>query len=100
MKGAQPYTPTRIEWLCLDLNAESKAELTEEPGYSKHFTYSGDDPNTIILFVRYRRTTDRELVNVVVNNARRLVEIKVKNRDWTWVKIREGRRDDTQIVSA
>jgi len=52
------------------------------------------------LFIRYRRTTDKELVKVVVNNARRLVEIKVKNRDWTWVKIREDCRDDTQIVSA
>lgn len=88
-EGSRLYSPTRIEWLCMELNAESKEELTNPPGYSKHFTYSGNDPDTVIVFVRYLPTTDRELLNAVVNNAKQLVELKAKNRGWTWVKVRE-----------
>jgi len=90
MPGAQPYVPTKIQWLCLDLNAESADELTDESKYSKHFTYSAADPNTVIVFVRYLPDMDRELLNTVVNNAKEIVRLKSRSYGWEdWVKVSE-----------
>ena len=63
--------------------------MTEDRQYSKHFTHSFGDPDTVIVFVRYQPTADRELVNLVVNNAKELAELYAKNRGWSWVNVRE-----------
>ena len=71
------------------LNAEGKEELSDDSGYSKHFTYKGTDPNTVMIFVRYLPHADRELLNLVVNNAKQLVQTKAARRGWSWVRVGE-----------
>lgn len=48
-KGNKPYTPTRLEWLALDLNAGV-------PSTSIKY-YTTDKPNTIAVYVFYDSST-------------------------------------------
>jgi hypothetical protein len=83
--GAEPYTPTRIEWLTTTLQASLR---TEEPNYSLQIT--SPDYETILIYVRYFPTVNREEMNIMINSARKVIHITAKSYGWdSWLKIRE-----------
>jgi len=88
-EGRGPYTLTRIEWLCVDFNSVSATKLTVESKHWMHATYQGRKPNAIVIAVGYLPEMDRQLLNVVVNNAREELQAMADQRGWGWVTIVE-----------
>jgi hypothetical protein len=88
-EGAIPYAPTRIEWLCLELNASLAEPLTGGREFSMDFTHADDDPDTLIIYVRYLPTVQRDVMNLAIDGAKNVIEIKKRQRRWTWLNVRE-----------
>ncbi len=89
--GLEPYTPTRIEWLIVELQANYRVELSSETGYS--LDYVSPDNVTVLILVQHTPDADRRIINMAVDTARRLVEMDLKSRGWqNWVRLREDIR--------
>ena len=91
--GAQPHTPSRIEWLLIRLQAAMRQSLTNETKFLIDFT--AFDPETILIMVRYYPTVDREAMNITLDTARKVVHINASSYGWNWVKVKE----DVQMIS-
>ncbi len=87
--GTEPYTPTKLEWLAVKLNACRDNNLALYK-YSIRYNTSGD--NTIEIFVQYAPDVRREWMNQMVEKCRGEVEAVVRNHGWNWVKVREKYR--------
>jgi hypothetical protein len=86
LQGWKPYTPSRLEWLALELNAESRQEATSESPFMLSFA-ALEKTDTILIYVRYLPDADRGLINLAVDGARRLVDLKAKHRGWdSWLR--------------
>lgn len=86
--GLQPYTPNRIEWLALMLQAQLRQDATADSPFSLNVVNS--DHETIFIFVRYQPNADREIMNMAVDTAREVTQITAKSYGWSsWVKIKE-----------
>ena len=91
--GAQPYIPTRIDWLTTTLQASLRSDLTEESRYLIQIT--SPDSETILIHVRYLPNVNREIMNMNIDSVREVVKITAKSYGWDkWLKIRE----DVQIA--
>ncbi len=75
-EGSVPYTPSRLEWFAMDMNVSSATDVSDA-GIAMVFVYL-EKSNEILIYVRYLPTSDRELVNKRINNARELIKIKAK----------------------
>jgi ABC-type proline/glycine betaine transport system substrate-binding protein len=86
--GSQPYTPTRIDWLATTLQASLREDALETHGYMLQITYS--DSETILIYVRYTRDANRQIMNMSIDTARSVIHTTAKSYGWDdWVKIRE-----------
>jgi len=86
--GLTPYTPTKIEWLALVVNAQ----LREQPSSDRLFSISivEADYETLTIVVRHQPTANRELVTRSIATARGVIMSTAKRYGWdTWVKIQE-----------
>ena len=88
-EGDMPYTPSRLEWLAVDLNAQLRTDLTETTGYQLQLIpIAGRD--TILIFVRYLPSVDREAMNMGIDAARKVIAIESKSYGWsTWLRVKE-----------
>jgi hypothetical protein len=91
--GEQPYIPTRIEWLALDL----QTKLPNNNGFSALRRFSigigPDYPDTILIVVCYYPDVDRQLMKTEIENYHKAINIRAKKFGWdNWVKIREDVR--------
>lgn len=92
LEGAKPYTPSRLEWLALDMEVRSRPETSEGSGFSMHFVPL-EDSDTIRIDVRYSPTVNREIINISISAAREMITIHSKANGWTsWLKIKEDVR--------
>lgn len=87
--GLQLYTPTRIEWACLQLNELAKVAWEGSSQYGLLFSYDGADPNTVVIQVIYEPEMDRVRLNKRIENARMLALRYAKVRGWDWLKVKE-----------
>lgn len=88
-EGMKPYTPTRLEWFALELNANYRTEMNDLEGYMLSFVPL-EKENTILIYVGYNKQTRRELMNRGIDNARKIIEKAARNRGWnSWLKVRE-----------
>lgn len=86
--GAQPFTPTRIDWLTTTLQANLRDEEMETNGYMLQIT--SPNPETILIYVRYTPDVNRRAMNLSIDTARKVIQITAKSYGWdNWVKIRE-----------
>ncbi|MBA5866963.1 MAG: hypothetical protein GDA67_09760 [Nitrospira sp. CR1.3] len=86
--GLTPYTPTKIEWLALVVNAQ----LREQPSSDRLFSISivEADYETLTIVVRHQPTANREFVTRSIATARGVIMSTAKRYGWdTWVKIQE-----------
>jgi hypothetical protein len=91
--GAEPYIPTRIDWLTTVLQASLRTERLQEDGYNLQITYL--DSETVLIYVRYLPTVNREIMNNGIETAREVIQITAKGYGWDkWLKVRE----DIQMV--
>ncbi|MCZ6704166.1 MAG: hypothetical protein O6940_14145 [Ignavibacteria bacterium] len=88
LQGWEPYTPTKIDWLSVVLNASNRIDWGYNFGYSLDFIVQ--ERNTILIYVRYRPNVDRELMNNTIETSRRVIKITAKSYGWDkWIKVRE-----------
>ena len=86
--GLRPYTPTQVEWLALAVNSQLRHDPSADSPYSLAVVQS--DHETLLIFVRYHPTVNREIMNSSIDTAREVIMITAKSYGWDkWVKIRE-----------
>ena len=90
LEGALPYTPSRLEWLAVELNAGGRVDLSEASGFSLDYVPI-ESENAIVIFVRYLPAVNREAMNIAIDNARSIVTLKTKARHWgSWLRVKEN----------
>jgi hypothetical protein len=88
-EGMKPYTPTRLEWLAATMEAQMRDDLTGPTDFSMDFVASSNQ-NTLLIYVRYLPTARREIMNLRIENARKVVAIESEAKGWnSWLKVRE-----------
>jgi hypothetical protein len=88
-EGATLYTPSRLEWFAVELNAEQRVDLFFDRGFMMSFA-GLEKENTLLIYVRYGPTVDREEMNKTINSAREIISMRAKSRGWSsWLRIRE-----------
>jgi hypothetical protein len=86
--GIAPYIPTRMDWLNTVLATQLNADHINDDGYM--LIISEKDPETVLIFVRYLPSVNREAMNTAIDTARKVIHITAKSYGWdSWVKIRE-----------
>ena len=89
--GMIPYTPSRVEWLALDLEASYHQDFGRDSDYSLH--YLPKPPNTILVFVHYKSETSAEAVDKAIDTAKQLVNQDASAHRWSsWVKVEVQRK--------
>src|SRR5215467_15127971 len=89
--GMTPYTPTRLEWLALDLEASYHEDFGPNSNYSLH--YLPKPPNTVLIFVHYKSEASAETVNHAIDSAKEVVYQDAASHGWrSWVKIEVQRK--------
>jgi hypothetical protein len=86
-QGLIPYSPSRIEWLALRLQAYYGN--TQFGDRMHKIVYMRSGPETITIVVQYTIGVNREIMNKDVETARELVDIEAKAQGWTWVQVKE-----------
>jgi hypothetical protein len=87
--GSQPYTPTRLEWLAVELNSSLRVELSTDSQYSMDFVPIAKD-DAILIAVTYLPGVQREVMNITIESAKKLIDLESKARGWTaWLKVQE-----------
>ena len=77
-----------MEWLALWSNAELRRDFTPE----SQFTLSvlNSDHETVLIYVRYIPTVNRQAMNMAIDNARDVIMITARGYGWDrWLKIKE-----------
>lgn len=86
--GAEPFTPSRIDWLTTTLQASLREDALGTDGYQLEITSPNSE--TVLIYVRYMPDVNRRVMNVSIDAARKVIEITAKSYGWeNWVKIRE-----------
>ena len=80
-EGNMPYTPTRIEWLALDLNAGV-------PTSSVRY-YTTTKANTIQVCVFYNSTITLKERQDLMKFGKAAIKNEADVRGWTWLKLEE-----------
>jgi len=89
-EGSKPYTPTRLEWLALDLNAGVP--------YSFIKYYTTDKANTLIVCVYYdSATTTLKQRQAFMKYAKECIINEAKIRGWDWLKLEENYKDLNEL---
>jgi hypothetical protein len=87
--GMEPYTPTKLEWILLNIKADYSSDDLDE-GFHIAFGHNAED--TIIIDVLYHHgVVDREIMNDAVESARRFVEVFQIEHDWLKIEERYQR---------
>ena len=89
LQGAQPYIPSRLEWLSLQVNASNSIRFEEGHNFMLN-CIPLDNADTILILVQYTPNVNREIMNLLVQNARDVLEKRTEARGWdSWIEIRE-----------
>jgi hypothetical protein len=88
-EGAKPYTPTRLEWLAVELNARMREDFGPDRDYALSFV-ADSKHDTIVILASYLPSVNREAMRVTINYARKAVSLLSDYRGWSsWLKVRE-----------
>src|ERR1035441_7635624 len=88
LEGSKPYTPTRLEWLAVDLNARMRRDMTAENEFTMAFVRL-EKEDAILIYVDYLPSVDRQRMNQTVDTARKVIAVESKGRGWPWLKVKE-----------
>ena len=89
-QGCKPYTPTRLEWLAMELNIEMKIEFKEGIGMDMCFSPSHHE-DAIIISVVHEPNKDKSVINNWIKRARESIKSKASSKGWEkWLKINES----------
>jgi hypothetical protein len=86
--GLTPYSPTKIEWLALDVRSQLQQNASADSPFFLSVVHV--DHETLLISVRYLTTVNREMMNSTIDSARKVIMSTAKSYGWdNWVKIRE-----------
>jgi hypothetical protein len=87
--GAELYTPTRIEWLCVELNSLGFFEWrTEDVGLHAMFVPKTGDSDTVLVKFVFTDNIDADSKNNIIRMAKDVIKHYACNRGWdTWLKM-------------
>lgn len=86
--GAESYTPSRIEWLWLHLQASNSTQISSDNFFSVDYVHNNND--TITIFVRYLPQADRSILNARIESVKKIAQMTAKSYGWdSWVKFVE-----------
>jgi len=89
--GMMPYTPTRLEWLTVDLEASYHQDFGRDTPYSLH--YLPKAPNTVLIFVHHTSETPAGALETAIDAAKQQVNQDASSHGWSsWVKIEVQRK--------
>lgn len=89
--GMLPYTPTRLEWLTVDLEASYHQDFSRDSNYSLH--YLPKPPNTVLIFVHYTAETSTGNLEKAIDAAKQQVNQDASSHGWSsWVKVEVQRK--------
>lgn len=84
--GMMPYTPTRLEWLTVDLEASYHQDFSRDTPYSLH--YLPKAPNTVLIFAHYTSETPPGTLEIAIDAAKQQVNQDASSHGWSsWVKL-------------
>jgi Domain of unknown function (DUF4190) len=93
-EGAKPYSPSRLEWLAVQLNASHRVRLNDEDKYELYFIPL-DPLNTIQVIVGYRSDMsyqERQLMDREIAAAKKTLNNEIAIHGWdSWVIVKEER---------
>ena len=95
--GSEPFTPTRMDWLIVNLQACCRHDGLSVDGFDLQLT--NPEPETVLIYVSYLPNVNRAAMNLTIDSVKKVVDIKAKSYGWqSWVKVREdvhmGSRSD------
>lgn len=86
--GLTPYTPTKIEWLALDVRSQLQQDASADSPFFLSVVHV--DHETLLISVRYLPTVNREMMSSTIDSTRKVIMATAKSYGWdNWVKIRE-----------
>ena len=80
-QGKDPYIPTKLEWLALDLNAGIPISSIKY--------YTTTKANTISVCVFYNPTMTVKQRQELMNFGKQAIRKEANGRGWTWLKLEE-----------
>lgn len=82
--GFEKYTPNRLDWLTLVLNANF-----QQDGPCRLYYTAGIDGKSISVVIRHYARVDKELINGSVTMAKQAVSMYAKNYGWdSWLEVK------------
>jgi hypothetical protein len=88
----EPYTPTRLEWLALDLESRFKTQLEGGAGISS-LDFTAVAPDTVLVTILYTNDASVAVVDTVIEQAKSFVNEDAVSYGWSkWVRIRVERK--------
>jgi hypothetical protein len=88
--GSEPFTPTRMDWLIVELQACCRIDGLPVEGEGFDLQFTNPDSETVLIYVTYLPTVDRAAMNIAIDSARKIIDMKTKYYGWQdWVKVRE-----------
>ncbi len=86
--GLEKYTPTRLDWLTVMLNAQ----FSYDNARSDRFTLSylpGEDGKSLSVIVRHFADADKERMDEKIDLAKKAVSAVSEMYDWdTWLEVK------------
>jgi len=87
--GSVPFTPTRLDWLIVELNAFARLQTLATDRFTLMFTPRPDE-DTVVIYVRYLSDADQAGMRSAIQEARNVIGIITRRRGWDgWVRITE-----------
>ena len=92
--GSEPYTPTKLEWLVMELNAQYRqGELFD---FNWEISYRAIPPDTVEVLPRGKDAIHRtNLLDTAVSNVKELAESK----GWDWVIVKTAEVEQSPLAT-
>jgi hypothetical protein len=89
LPGSLPFTPTRLDWLAVELNAFARIQTLATERFTLMFTPRPTD-DAIIIYVRYLPNVNQDDLRGAIREARNIINIITKRHGWDgWVNVVE-----------
>ena len=90
LRGGGPYTPTKLEWLTVELNSGYRSDFEESGDVGQiERSFVHDQMDTIIVMIQYSGEVPRSHINRMADLGRKVARNSAKRRGWDWIKVEE-----------
>lgn len=87
--GSQLYTPTKLEWLVVELDAECSHRRTNDEPFNMNFV-ADENNDAIVIFMRYDPTMPDAMQEKAVKFGKAMASMAAKRHGWdSWLHIDE-----------